>query len=141
MVKRIGESTPPIFRHFLILFVTVVILSVQYTLLFSIGFCEQLSLCLHHCAVSTMPTVCHSSSVPGWNTAARLYKEKANFWHAVWKQAESPSSGVLHQIKKSSRSRYKYEVRRLKHREEFIRCGCCSCLLQLQKLLAASTPC
>ena len=84
-------------------------------------FCEQLSLCLHHCAVSTMPTVRHSSSVPGWNTAARLYEEKANFWHAVWKQAGSPSSGVLHQIKKSSRSRYKYEVRRLRRHEEFIR--------------------
>ena len=84
-------------------------------------FCEQLSLCLHHCAVLTMPTVCQSSSVPGWNTAARLYKEKANFWHAVWKQAGSPTSGVLHQIKKSSRSRYKYEVRRLRRREEFIR--------------------
>jgi len=83
-------------------------------------FCEQLSLCLHHCALSTLPTVCHSSSVPGWNTAARLYKEKANFWHVVWKQAGSPSSGVLHQIKKFSRSRHKYEVRRLKRREHFI---------------------
>ena len=30
-------------------------------------FCEQLSLCLHQCALSTLPTVCHSSSVPGWN--------------------------------------------------------------------------
>ena len=69
----------------------------------------------------TLPTVCQSSSVPGWNTAAHLYKEKANFWHAVWKQAGSPTSGVLHQIKKSSRSRYKYEVRRLRRREEFIR--------------------
>ena len=83
-------------------------------------FCEQLSLCLHHCAVLTMPTVCQSSSVPGWNTAACLYKEKANFWHAVWKQAGSPTSGVLHQIKKSSRSRYKYEVRHLRRHEEFI---------------------
>ena len=84
-------------------------------------FCEELSQCLHHCAVSTLPTVCHSSSVPGWNTAARLYKEKTNFWHAVWKQSGSPSSGVLHQIKNSSRSRYKYEVRCLKRREQFIR--------------------
>ena len=29
---------------------------------------------------------------------------------------------VLHQIKRSSKSRYKYEVRRLKRREQFIRC-------------------
>ena len=83
-------------------------------------FCEQLPLCLHQCALSTLPTVCHSSSVPGWNTAARLYKEKANFWHAVWKQAGSPFSGVLHQIEKSSRSQYKYELRCLKCREQFI---------------------
>ena len=84
-------------------------------------FCEQLFLCLHHCALPTLPTVFHSSSVPGWDTAARFYKEKANFWHVVWKQAGSPSSGFLHQIKKSSRSRYKYEVRCLKRREQFIR--------------------
>ena len=76
----------------------------------------------YHCTfIIVQPTVCHSSSVPGWNTAARLYKEKANFWHAVWKQAGSPTSGVLHQIKKFSRLHYKYEVRRLRHREEFIR--------------------
>ena len=47
--------------------------------------------------------------------------EKANLWHNVWGQAGSPSSGVLHQIKRFAKSRYKYEVRHLRCREQFIR--------------------
>ena len=50
-----------------------------------------------------------------------MFKSKANFWYKVWKQAGSPSSGTLFQIKRSSKSRYKYEVRRLKRRKEYIR--------------------
>ncbi len=34
-------------------------------------------------------------------------------WHKVWREAGSPSAGVLHQIKVSSKRRFKYEVRRL----------------------------
>ena len=92
-------------------------------------FCEQLTHCLQHCAFSTLPTSRRIVSVPGWNTAARSFKEKANFWHSVWKQAGSPSSGVLHCIKRNAKSRYKYEVRRLKRREQFIASedGCSPC--------------
>lgn len=85
------------------------------------GFCEQLSRCLYDSALASFPLVKQSSSVPGWNNGARLLKEKANFWHAVWCKAGSPSVGVLHQIKRSAKSRYKYEVRRLKRREQYIR--------------------
>lgn len=84
-------------------------------------FCDNLARCLYDCAEVTIPKSHPSHSVPGWNSSARLLKEKANFWHVVWKQAGSPSAGVLHQLKKSARSRYKYEVRRLKCREHHIR--------------------
>ena len=58
--------------------------------------------------------------MPGWNDAAKGLKDKANFWYRVWLEAGSPSAGVLAVIKKKSKSRYKYEVRRLKRRREHI---------------------
>ena len=71
--------------------------------------------------MSTLPRVHRSSLVPGWNSNARLLKEKANFWHRVWHQAGCPSAGVLHQLKRAAKSRYKYEVRRLRRRDQYIR--------------------
>ncbi len=84
--------------------------------------CNQLLDCVDRCAKSCIP--CSSSPrhlIAGWNDTARAYKDKANFWHRVWLEAGSPSSGVLCQIKKNSKSRYKYEVRRLKRRQLHIR--------------------
>ena len=37
-----------------------------------------------------------------------------NFWYRVWSEAGYPSSGVLTQIKKHAKSRYKSEIRRLR---------------------------
>ena len=85
------------------------------------GFCEQLSHCLYDSALASFPNVQTFSSVPGWNNSARLLKEKANFWHAVWRKAGYPSAGVLHQLKRTAKSRYKYEVRRLRRRRQHIR--------------------
>ena len=82
-------------------------------------FCDYLACCLDHAARKTLPLTHPTSTVAGWNHSAR--GQKANFWHRVWKQAGSPSAGVLHQLKKLARSRYKYEVRRLKRRELHIR--------------------
>ena len=50
------------------------------------------------------------------------------FWYKVWVEAGCPSSGVLSQIKKNSKRRYKYEVRRLIRKQNDL----------LQKKLAAS---
>jgi hypothetical protein len=60
-------------------------------------------------------------TIPGWNDAARSLKSQANFWYRLWIEAGCPSSGVLHSIKKSSKSRFKYEMRRLKRREHHLR--------------------
>ena len=84
-------------------------------------FCADLLCCLHDSALKTFPIVRPYGSIPGWTSSAQRFKEKANLWHKVWKQAGSPSAGVLHQLKRSSRARYKYEVRRLRRREHHIR--------------------
>ena len=83
------------------------------------NFAESLFKCLHECALHTLPKLRVSSSgLPDLNHFARLLKDKDNFWYDVWNSAGSPSSGVL---KKSSKSRYKYEVCSLKRQEFRIR--------------------
>ena len=84
------------------------------------NFCEQLSHCLQHCATSTLSSIHHRASVPGWNIITHLFREKAKFWYSVWKQPGSPS-GILQHIKRNAKSRYKHEVRNLKHHKQFIR--------------------
>ena len=79
------------------------------------NFCKQ-NLILH----CVQCQHCHHDSGPGWNNITCLFREKAKFWYSVWKQAGSPS-GILHHIKRNAKSRYNHEVRRLKHREQFIR--------------------
>ena len=80
--------------------------------------CSALLHCISQAALHSLPIVQkRGNSIPGWNEAARLYKSKANFWHKVWCDAGSPSSGVLFQIKKASKCRFKYEVRRLKRQQ------------------------
>ena len=71
-------------------------------------------------ALPSIPSTVRKHKVLGWNDAAKDLRDKANFWYWVWSEAGSPSAGVLAVIKKKSKSRYKYEVRRLKRRREHI---------------------
>ncbi len=41
--------------------------------------------------------------VPGWNEYIKVYQEKALFWHKLWKENNSPKSGVLHDIRRKTR--------------------------------------
>ena len=84
-------------------------------------YCNSLCTSLKSAASQTLPHTRSSRPVPGWNDSARLLKSKANFWHKVWIEAGRPSSGVLFQIKKRTRSKLKFEVRKLKRREKYIR--------------------
>ena len=64
----------------------------------------------------------------GWNPTVSRLKGSAAFWYKVWVEAGCPPSGVLTQIKKNSKKRYKYEVRRLVRRQNSL----------IKKKLAAS---
>ena len=89
------------------------------------SYCEQLfnsvstaaDLCLPNYRVSGRT----SRSLSGWNSGTHSLKKSANFWHKVWSECGCPSSGVLFQIKKASKRRFKYEVRRLRRRQCHIR--------------------
>ena len=41
-------------------------------------------------------------------------KDKFLVWNKIWDEAGCPSTGVLSQLKKHAKTRYKYPVRRLK---------------------------
>ena len=49
-------------------------------------------------------------------------KKASVFWHKVWEEADCPTSGVLSAIKRHAKKRYKYEIRRLKRRKQFLLC-------------------
>ena len=58
--------------------------------------------------------------IPGWNDGTRKLREMSIFWHKVWVEAGCPSAGVLFNIKCNTKSRFKYAVRRLKRRKEYL---------------------
>ena len=58
--------------------------------------------------------------IPGWKDAAKNLRPSAAFGHKVWLDCGHPTSAVLFQIKKNTKKRYKYEVRRLKRRRDHI---------------------
>ena len=66
-------------------------------------YCKSLCKTLKDSAELTLPLSRQGHIIPGWNNAAALLKSKANFWHKVWKEAGSPCSGVLFDIKHHSR--------------------------------------
>jgi hypothetical protein len=72
------------------------------------------------CAFCCFPSKSSSSRrVHGWNDSAAKLKEASILWHRIWTETGCPSADVLSTIKKHAKKRYKYEVRRLKRRQEY----------------------
>ena len=94
--------------------------------------CLQLLSCLEEGAIQCLPMIqSRRPAVPGWNIHARSLQKTAKFWHKLWSECGCPSSGIMFQLKKNSKSRYKYEVRRLKRQQQYIKSemmqGHCTC--------------
>ena len=83
--------------------------------------CSQLLHCIEYAAHTSLPKITvNSRRVPGWNNAARSLHQTASFWHKLWCDCGHPTSGVLFQIKKNTKKRFKYEVCRLRRKREHI---------------------
>ena len=53
-----------------------------------------------------------------WKDSACFFKKTANLcFKILWEEAGHPTSGVLFQIKENTKTRYKYEVRHFKSRQ------------------------
>ena len=91
--------------------------------------CDTLDLYADHlvstlltCALDSFPTRSVSSSrrLVGWNRSLSKHKNATNFWYKIWEEAGCPNAGVLFQIKRNAKRRYKYEVRRLVRRQKYL---------------------
>ena len=82
---------------------------------------SQLASILLSSAFVCFPTRSVSKShrrLVGWSHSVTRLKQSSAFWYKIWLEASCPSSEVLSQMKKSSKTRYKYAVRRLRHRQD-----------------------
>ena len=56
----------------------------------------------------------------GWNDGLRKLRHETNFWYHVWLEAGCPKSGVLFDIKKKAKKRYKYAARKVKRQQMYL---------------------
>jgi hypothetical protein len=70
--------------------------------------------CCYSAAKGIIPISTHGKSVAGWNEVARPIREKSLFWHHIWSEAGRPRCGVLADIMRQTRCRYRYAVRKLR---------------------------
>lgn len=78
-------------------------------------YADKLVSTLIACAKQCLPTRSSSSyTLAGWNDSCKDLKRDADFWYKVWKEAGSPATGTLFDIKKSPKRKYKSSVRSLK---------------------------
>ena len=83
------------------------------------AYAEKLVSALISCSLQCFPCVSSSKakSLPGWTGGAGFLKRASCFWHKVWVEA---GCGVLSQIKRNAKSRFKYAVRRLRRRKDHV---------------------
>ena len=59
-----------------------------------------------------------SKTICDWNTKVRPYRDSAIMWHRVWKQCGSPSTGIVANIRRSTRSQYHEKINEVKSNQE-----------------------
>ena len=85
------------------------------------SFISILDTCSLLCFPTFIPSSASSPKVPGWkDTGTDKLREMSIFWHHVWVEAGYPCSGVLFNIKPNAKKRFKYAVRRLKRRRDYL---------------------
>ena len=58
---------------------------------------------------------------PGWLDEVKPFREKAYFWHQVWKSCGSPVNTEVHKIMKHTRNTYHYHYKKCRRAEEKIK--------------------
>ena len=114
----------PAFLNFLMTSLIVVTLTALFTMLILTAtvsnFLTVLSLMQSFVSPHIQGHSLRYAPLSGWTRSAHTLKQSAQFWHKVWSDCGCPSSGVLFQIKKNSKRRFKYEVLRLRRRRNHI---------------------
>ena len=72
--------------------------------------CRDLVCYLVSCADATIPPASHRKRVAGWKDEISPFKERSLFWNRLWYESGCPQAGVLFQLRKHAKTRYKYAV-------------------------------
>ena len=70
-----------------------------------------------------IPNKCYSNDRkkhPGWTTHVENKRQKAILWHKIWKSNNSPSHGLLYDIKHNSRKEYHKAIKFIKRNKNKI---------------------
>ena len=84
---------------------------------------NQLVTCLKSAADFTIPSAGagRHPRVAGCSQFVKPELTASQWWHKLWVDAGSPSAGVLFQLKKRAHMRYKYAVRQVRRKEEYLK--------------------
>ena len=58
---------------------------------------------------------------PGWNQYVKPFRDDSLFWHSVWVSAGRPNNTALHQVMKSTRTKYHYAIKCVRKLESEMR--------------------
>ena len=58
--------------------------------------------------------------MPGWSEYIQEYRDKAIFWHRLWKENGSPHTGVLFDIRRQTRWKYHHMLKIVKRNNDSI---------------------
>ena len=59
----------------------------------------------------------NKKGIMNWNTIVQPYKDKSIFWYDVWKSAGCPANGQLADLRRFSRNRYHWAIRKARYEE------------------------
>lgn len=94
-------------------------------------FCHQHCICLQEyhdaiiqcCLTASKSTIPHSGDfnakvVPGWGDVVEHHRKCAMFWHSLWKDNGSPRHGTLADIRRNTRAKYHYAIRKCQNNKD-----------------------
>jgi len=88
-------------------------------------YCESIEkACLVSCndtIPNSVKNTVHEENLPGWNEFVEPERQRSLFWHAIWKDNGSPKTGLLADIRRSTRAKYHLAVRHVKKNEDKIK--------------------
>ena len=57
----------------------------------------------------------------GWKETVQPFQVDAKFWYAIWRSADKPNTGPLHDLMIKTRNSYHYAIRRAKRDADLVR--------------------
>ena len=86
-------------------------------------FCEDHSVSIDNVfkSISDACVAAGRTCIPQWNEYIEPHRERAMFWHTLWKDNGSPRNGILADVRRKTRFKYHYMIKWVKSNEINIR--------------------